>query len=51
MELKSYRIVYRPFPESSLTSEFVMTGTGLTETLDRFEKLYPTWNIVSITED
>lgn len=51
MDIKNYRVVYRPFPESTMTNEWVMTGTDVKDVYTRFEKSYPAWNIVSVTEE
>jgi hypothetical protein len=50
MELKSYLVEFRPFPESSITATLEMTDTDEAQVKSRFEKIYPLYNIVSIKE-
>jgi hypothetical protein len=50
MDLKPFKVVALPFPQSSEEAEFVEYGTDEDDAMEKFMKRYPAYRIKSVEE-
>jgi hypothetical protein len=51
MELKSFKIVACPFPQSDVTAEYVEYGKDEEDALTQFRSQYPAFRVKSVEEE